>query len=215
VHFDNQHFWQHTVTHFFSDNHSALDDSDIQILKTYICFIHASDPHSTHFNYRFKVLTVHDSRNSKQTETQRKAWNLTLVLLLQIHGISHQHRMHEEHPIQVTQCLKIILVVGLGERVAPTDIEEGMHVGCTSRNRQDALRTSGGPVANHTGQLHPRHRLRAHTEIRPGSARVVHELFEMARSKKFYDGAGGNNEVQRTMLELINQHQGSHGYQQT
>lgn len=50
---------------------------------------------------------------------------------------------------------------------------------------------------------------------------MVRELFEMARSKKacliffdeidaiggarFDDGAGGDNEVQRTMLELINQ----------
>lgn len=52
-------------------------------------------------------------------------------------------------------------------------------------------------------------------------ARMVRELFEMARTKKacliffdeidavggarFDDGAGGDNEVQRTMLELINQ----------
>ena len=50
---------------------------------------------------------------------------------------------------------------------------------------------------------------------------MVRELFEMARSKKaciiffdevdaiggarFDDGAGGDNEVQRTMLELLNQ----------
>lgn len=56
--------------------------------------------------------------------------------------------MHEEHPLQVARCTKIInsgegedskyvinikqiakFVVGLGERVAPTDIEEGMRVG--------------------------------------------------------------------------------------
>ena len=52
-------------------------------------------------------------------------------------------------------------------------------------------------------------------------ARMVRELFEMARAKKsciiffdevdaiggarFDDGEGGDNEVQRTMLELINQ----------
>lgn len=52
-------------------------------------------------------------------------------------------------------------------------------------------------------------------------ARMVRELFQMARSKKacivffdevdaiggarFDDGAGGDNEVQRTMLEIVNQ----------
>ncbi|KAL8092157.1 hypothetical protein AgCh_034451 [Apium graveolens] len=52
-------------------------------------------------------------------------------------------------------------------------------------------------------------------------ARIIHELFQMARSKKacivffdeidaiggarFDDGVGGDNEVQRTMLEIINQ----------
>merc|ERR1712034_176815 len=54
-----------------------------------------------------------------------------------------------------------------------------------------------------------------------GGARMVRELFQMARSKKacliffdevdaiagarFDDGAGGDNEVQRTMLEIVNQ----------
>jgi 26S proteasome regulatory subunit T1 len=55
--------------------------------------------------------------------------------------------MQEEQPLQVSRCTKIIsagtedakyiinvkqiakFVVGLGERVAPTDIEEGMRVG--------------------------------------------------------------------------------------
>ena len=56
-------------------------------------------------------------------------------------------------------------------------------------------------------------------------ARMVRELFQMARSKKaciiffdevdaiggarFDDGAGGDNEVQRTMLEIVNQLVGS------
>jgi 26S proteasome regulatory subunit T1 len=55
--------------------------------------------------------------------------------------------MHQEQPLQVARCTKIInpdtedakyvinirqmakYVVGLGDRVAPTDIEEGMRVG--------------------------------------------------------------------------------------
>ena len=59
-----------------------------------------------------------------------------------------KQRMSQEHPLQVARCTKIIqateggdaqyvinlkqiakFVVGLGERVAPTDIEEGMRVG--------------------------------------------------------------------------------------
>ena len=57
--------------------------------------------------------------------------------------------------------------------------------------------------------------------VQQNSAFISRELFEMARTKKacliffdeidavggarFDDGAGGDNEVQRTMLELINQ----------
>jgi 26S proteasome regulatory subunit T1 len=59
-----------------------------------------------------------------------------------------KQRMSEQQPLQVARCTKIIqaaegedakylinikqiakFVVGLGERVAPTDIEEGMRVG--------------------------------------------------------------------------------------
>ena len=60
--------------------------------------------------------------------------------------------MQEDHPLQVARCTKIIqdekdndkskyvinvkqiakFVVKLGERVSPTDIEEGMRVGCDS-----------------------------------------------------------------------------------
>ena len=60
-----------------------------------------------------------------------------------------RQRMSEEHPLQVARCTKIIqdeentdkskyvinvkqiakFVVKLGERVSPTDIEEGMRVG--------------------------------------------------------------------------------------
>ncbi|KAL2462500.1 26S protease regulatory subunit 7-like protein A [Forsythia ovata] len=61
-------------------------------------------------------------------------------------------------------------------------------------------------------------------------ARMVRELFQMARSKKacivffdevdaiggarFDDGVGGDNEVQRTMLEIVNQLDGSDGNKQ-
>lgn len=61
--------------------------------------------------------------------------------------VSDKQMMHQEQPLQVARCTKIInantdeakyvinirqmakYVVGLGDRVAPTDIEEGMRVG--------------------------------------------------------------------------------------
>lgn len=61
--------------------------------------------------------------------------------------VADKQMMQEEQPLQVARCTKIIdagtddakyiinvkqiakFVVGLGDRVAPTDIEEGMRVG--------------------------------------------------------------------------------------
>lgn len=67
--------------------------------------------------------------------------------------------MQEEQPLQVARCTKIIqdeknsekskyiinvkqiakFVVNLGERVSPTDIEEGMRVGCVYTLREFKL----------------------------------------------------------------------------
>ena len=61
--------------------------------------------------------------------------------------VSDRQTMHDEQPLQVARCTKIIssegedakyvinikqiakFVVGLAEKVAPTDIEEGMRIG--------------------------------------------------------------------------------------
>lgn len=222
--------------------------------------------------------------------------------------------MSEEQPLQVARCTKIIaddkgdeskskyvinvkqiakFVVQLGERVSPTDIEEGMRVGVDRNKYQimlplppkiDATVTmmtveekpdvTYGDVGGCKEQVE---KLREVVEMPllsperfvalgidppkgallygpPGTgktlcaravanrtdatfirvigselvqkyvgegARMVRELFEMARTKKaciiffdeidavggarFDDGAGGDNEVQRTMLELITQ----------
>jgi 26S proteasome regulatory subunit T1 len=66
--------------------------------------------------------------------------------------VSDKQMMQEEQPLQVARCTKIInegtpeakyiihikhnakFVVGLGDKVAPTDIEEGMRVG-VDRNK--------------------------------------------------------------------------------
>ncbi|KAJ5396773.1 ATPase AAA-type core [Penicillium cosmopolitanum] len=224
-----------------------------------------------------------------------------------------RQRMAEEQPLQVARCTKIIqdekdadkskyvinvkqiakFVVNLGERVSPTDIEEGMRVG-VDRNKyqimlplppkidpsvtmmtvEDKPDVTYGDVGGCKEQIE---KLREVVEMPllsperfvnlgidppkgallygpPGTgktlcaravanrtdatfirvigselvqkyvgegARMVRELFEMARTKKaciiffdeidavggarFDDGAGGDNEVQRTMLELITQ----------
>ncbi|KNC75772.1 26S protease regulatory subunit 7, partial [Sphaeroforma arctica JP610] len=223
--------------------------------------------------------------------------------------------MKEEQPLQVARCTKIIsaaqgqeedeaqyvinvkqiakFVVGLGDRVAPTDIEEGMRVG-VDRNKYkiqiplppkidptvtmmqveekpDVTYADVGGCKEQIEKLrevvelpllHPERFVQLGIEPPKGvllygppgtgktlsaravanrtdacfirvigselvqkyvgeGARMIRELFEMARSKKacliFFDeidavggarhddGSGGDNEVQRTMLELINQ----------
>jgi len=225
--------------------------------------------------------------------------------------VADKQMMQEEQPLLVARCTKIInegtedakyiinakqhgkYVVGLGERVAPTDIEEGMRVGVDRKKFQIQIplrpkidpsvtmmqveekpNVTYGDVGGCSDQIE---KLREVVELPlryperfinlgidppkgvllygpPGTgktllaravanrtdatfirvigselvqkyvgegARMVRELFQMARSKKaciiffdevdaigghrFDDGAGGDNEVQRTMLELINQ----------
>ncbi|KAJ5692225.1 26S proteasome regulatory subunit 7 [Penicillium macrosclerotiorum] len=216
-----------------------------------------------------------------------------------------RQRMAEEQPLQVARCTKIIqdekdsdkskyvinvkqiakFVVNLGERVSPTDIEEGMRVG-VDRNKyqimlplppkidpsvtmmtvEDKPDVTYGDVGGCKEQIEKLREVVEMPLLSPerfvnlgidppkgtgktlcaravanrtdatfirviGSelvqkyvgegARMVRELFEMARTKKaciiffdeidavggarFDDGAGGDNEVQRTMLELITQ----------
>jgi 26S proteasome regulatory subunit T1 len=225
-----------------------------------------------------------------------------------------KQRSQEEHSLQVARCTKIIadesgdeakskyvinvkqigkFVVQLGDRVSPTDIEEGMRVGVDRNKYQIMLPLPPKIDANVTmmtveekpdvtygdvgGCKEQVEKLREVVEMPllsperfvslgidppkgallygpPGTgktlcaravanrtdatfirvigselvqkyvgegARMVRELFEMARTKKaciiffdeidaiggarFDDGAGGDNEVQRTMLELITQ----------
>ena len=197
----------------------------------------------------------------------------------------------DKYVINVKQIAKF--VVGLGERIAPTDIEEGMRVGVDRNKDQiqiplppkidpsvtmmqvedkpDVTYSDIGGVKEQieklrevveTPLLEPERFVRLGIDPPKGvllfgppgtgktlcaravanrtdaafirvigselvqkyvgeGARMVRELFELARTKKtciiffdevdaiggmrFDDGAGGDNEVQRTMLELINQ----------
>lgn len=228
-----------------------------------------------------------------------------------------KRRVQEEQTLQVARCTKIItpphdgigeepdtqylinvkqigkFVVGLGKRVSPTDVEEGMRVGIDRNKYQiqiplppridptvTMMQVEEKPDVTYAdvgGCKEQIERIREVVEMPllhperfvtlgidppkgvllygpPGTgktlcaravanrtdatfirvigselvqkyvgegARMVREIFEMARSRKaciiffdevdafggarFDDGAGGDNEVQRTMLELINQ----------
>ncbi|KAJ3773732.1 hypothetical protein FB446DRAFT_641134, partial [Lentinula raphanica] len=304
----------------------ALDDSDIQILKTYGQGPYARQLKEIENDLKDIQKRINEKLGVKESDTGLAPPNLWDLA-------ADRQRMSEEHPLQVARCTKIIpvdpklaeaakavnpmgalqgqkgadeqdkyvinirqiakFVVGLGDRVAPTDIEEGMRVGVDRNKYQiqiplppkiDAsvtmMQVEEKPDVTYSdvgGCKEQIEKLREVVETPllsperfvnlgidppkgvllfgpPGTgktlcaravanrtdatfirvigselvqkyvgegARMVRELFEMARSKKaciiffdeidavggarFDDGAGGDNEVQRTMLELINQ----------
>lgn len=228
-----------------------------------------------------------------------------------------KRRVQEEQTLQVARCTKIItresevlgedpeqqylinvkqigkFVVGLGKKVSPTDVEEGMRVGIDRNKYQiqiplppridptvTMMQVEEKPDVTYADvggckeqierirevvempMLHPERFVKLGIDPPKGvllygppgtgktlcaravanrtdatfirvigselvqkyvgeGARMVREIFEMARARKaciiffdevdafggarFDDGAGGDNEVQRTMLELINQ----------
>ncbi|KAJ3111337.1 26S proteasome regulatory subunit 7 [Phlyctochytrium bullatum] len=283
----------------------VLDEGDIALLKTYGQGPYGKELKKIEVDIRDVQKRVNEKMGVKESDTglaPPNLWDLPADKL----------RMAEEHPLQVARCTKIIqasdgedakylinvkliakYVVGLGERVAPTDIEEGMRVG-VDRNKYQIqiplppkidpsvtmMQVEEKPDVTYSdvgGCKEQIEKLREVVEMPllqperfvdlgidppkgvllygpPGTgktlcaravanrtdatfirvigselvqkyvgegARMVRELFEMARTKKaciiffdevdaiggarFDDGAGGDNEVQRTMLELINQ----------
>ncbi|EJU05303.1 26S proteasome subunit P45 [Dacryopinax primogenitus] len=303
----------------------ALDEGDIQILKTYGQGPYGLTLKKIETDIKEIQKRVNEKMGVKESDTGLAPPNLWDIA-------ADRQRMGEEHPLQVARCTKIIradpevveaanaeaigpgdrirgadevdkyvinikqiakFVVGLGERVAPTDIEEGMRVG-VDRNKYQIMiplppkidpsvtmmQVEEKPDVTYSdvgGCKEQIEKLREVVETPllnpekfvnlgidppkgvllfgpPGTgktlcaravanrtdatfirvigselvqkyvgegARMVRELFEMARGKKaciiffdevdaiggarFDDGAGGDNEVQRTMLELINQ----------
>ncbi|KAJ3088257.1 26S proteasome regulatory subunit 7 [Quaeritorhiza haematococci] len=283
----------------------VLDEGDIALLKTYGQGPYAKDLKKIEQDIKDVQKRVNERMGVKESDTGLAPPNLWDIP-------ADKQRMQEEQPLQVARCTKIIqagegedakyvinvkqiakFVVGLGERVAPTDIEEGMRVG-VDRNKYQIqiplppkidpsvtmMQVEEKPDVTYSdvgGCKEQIEKLREVVEMPllqperfvnlgidppkgvllygpPGTgktlcaravanrtdatfirvigselvqkyvgegARMVRELFEMARTKKaciiffdevdaiggarFDDGAGGDNEVQRTMLELINQ----------
>jgi 26S proteasome regulatory subunit T1 len=141
----------------------ALDDSDIQILKTYGQGPYAGKLRDVEKDIKDVQKRINEKLGVKESDTGLASPNLWDLA-------ADRQRMGEEHPLQVARCTKIIpkdpklaeaarsvnaagalqgqkgadeqdkyvinikqiakFVVGLGDRVAATDIEEGMRVGC-------------------------------------------------------------------------------------
>eukprot|EP00301_Raphidiophrys_heterophryoidea_P018391 c337_g1_i1.p1 GENE.c337_g1_i1~~c337_g1_i1.p1 ORF type:complete len:441 (-),score=119.24 c337_g1_i1:86-1354(-) len=282
----------------------ALDDADIALLKTYGLGPYSRRIKTVETDIANILKHINEITGIKESDTglsPQLYWNL----------MADKQRMSEEQPLQVARCTKIInpntddakyminikqiakFVVGLGEKVSPTDIEEGMRVG-VDRNKYQIqiplppkidpsvtmMQVEEKPDVTYDdvgGCKEQIEKLREVVELPmlhpekfvdlgidppkgvllygpPGTgktlsaravanrtdacfirvigselvqkyvgegARMVRELFQLARSKKaaivFFDevdaiggarhddGAGGDNEVQRTMLEIVNQ----------
>jgi len=119
---------------------AALDEGDIQLLKSY-----GQGPYSA------AIKALEKDLKDQQDEVKKligiKESDTGLSAPSQWDLVSDKQMMQEEQPLQVARCTKIInpgqddakyminvkqiakFVVALGEKVAPTDIEEGMRVG--------------------------------------------------------------------------------------
>lgn len=282
----------------------ALDEQDIKLLKTYGLGPYSRKIKSVEGDIQKLVQRINEITGIKESDTGLAPpiyWDL----------VADRQRLHDEQPLQVARCTKIInpntddakyminikqiakFVVGLGDKVSPTDIEEGMRVGVDRTKYQiqiplpakidptvTMMQVEEKPDVTYDdvgGCKDQIERLREVVELPmlhpekfvalgidppkgvllygpPGTgktlsaraianrtdacfirvigselvqkyvgegARMVRELFQLAKSKKaaivffdevdaiggarFDDGAGGDNEVQRTMLEIVNQ----------
>jgi 26S proteasome regulatory subunit T1 len=289
--------------------HKALDAGDIALLKSYGLGPYSKAIKQVQDDIAKITKNVNEVCGIKESDTG-------LSLPSQWDTVADKQMISEEQPLLVARCTKIIqggkdetgkdelkylinakqhgkFVVDLGEKVSPTDIEEGMRVGVDRKKFQiqiplppkidasvslmqiqekpDVTYKDVGGCTSQIEQmrevvelpmLHPERFIKLGIDPPKGvllygppgtgktllaravanrtdatfirvigselvqkyvgeGARMVRELFEMARSKKaciiffdevdaiggtrFDDGAGGDNEVQRTMLELINQ----------
>ena len=117
---------------------------DIQVLKTYGAAPYAAALKKLEKEIKDKQTSVNEKIGVKESDTGLAPPHLWDIA-------ADRQRMSEEQPLQVARCTKIIadesgkdaekskyvinvkqiakFVVNLGERVSPTDIEEGMRVG--------------------------------------------------------------------------------------
>lgn len=282
----------------------TLDKKDIEILKTYGKGPYHEQIKKLEKELQEKAKKVNESCGIKESDTglaPPSQWDL----------VADEHTRREEAALHVARCTKIMdpgtpeskyiinvkqlgkYVTCLGDRVSPTDVEEGMRVGVDREKYQirvplpakidpsvTMMQVEEKPDVTYEqigGMTIELEQLREVVEVPllnperfynlgidppkgvllygpPGTgktltaravanrtdacfirvigselvqkyvgegARMVRELFQMARTKKaciiffdevdaiggarFDDGAGGDNEIQRTMLEILNQ----------
>ena len=124
---------------------TPLSDEDIHVLKSYGAAPYAAALRKLEKDIKDKQSSVNEKIGVKESDTGLAPPHLWDVA-------ADRQRMSEEQPLQVARCTKIIyddnkaedddkakyvinvkqiakFVVNLGERVSPTDIEEGMRVG--------------------------------------------------------------------------------------
>jgi len=286
--------------------HQNLDEGDIAVMKSY-----GMGTYTKRIKDVEKEIDIHLKKVTELTGVKESDTGLAHPGLWDL--AADKQMMGEEQPLQVARCTRVIqtgeseedaqyminvkqiakFVVALGDKVAPTDIEEGMRVGVdrtkyqiqiplppkidptvTMMQVEDKPDVTYNDVGGSKDQinklrevvetplLHPERYVDLGIDPPKGvllygppgtgktlcaravanrtdacfirvigselvqkyvgeGARMVRELFALARSKKacliffdeidavggarFDDGAGGDNEVQRTMLELINQ----------
>ncbi|CAG8535573.1 1697_t:CDS:10, partial [Acaulospora colombiana] len=124
----------------------ALDENDIALLKTYGQGPYAKELKKIDNDIKDIQKRINEKIGVKESDTGLAPPNLWDIP-------ADRQRMQEEQPLQVARCTKIIqagenddskyiinvkqiakFVVALGDRVSPTDIEEGMRVG-VDRNK--------------------------------------------------------------------------------
>lgn len=118
----------------------ALDEDDIALLKTYGLGPYTQSIKEIEKDIQKMNKRVNEIRGVKESDTGLAPPSMWDV-------VADKEMMQQEQPLQVARCTKILnagqedakyminvkqiakFVVGLGDRVAPTDIEEGMRVG--------------------------------------------------------------------------------------
>lgn len=129
----------------YSLNFPALDEGDIELLKTYGQGQYHKSIKQIDDDIQAAIKQVNELTGIKESDTGLAApalWDL----------VADKQTLQNEQPLQVARCTKIInadsddpkyiinvkqfakFVVDLADSVAPTDIEEGMRVG-VDRNK--------------------------------------------------------------------------------